>query len=239
MSAWAPRRFWTSAQVVETVGGYTIHLDGRPVRTPAKAALVLPTRALAAEIATEWDAQEGLIRPATMQLTRSANSAIDKVTPNLPGVFAEITGFGASDLICYRAEAPQALADRQAQAWDPLLDWAATYLGAPLKVTQGIVPIAQPPESLGRLTGHVENLPPFVLTALHDLVALSGSLIIGLRALHPGADIGALWQASRIDEDWQVECWGADDEAAAMAAAREAAFHHAARFFDLVAATSR
>lgn len=237
MTAWAPKRFWTSAQVVDAAGGYTIHLDGRPVRTPAKAGLVVPSRALAEEIAREWDAQDGLVRPATMPLTRSANSAIDKVTPNVPGVVTEITGYGASDLLCYRAEGPQALTDRQVLAWDPLLEWAETHLGAPLRVTQGIVPIAQPPETLARLTGHVRSLPPFVLTALHDLVALSGSLVIGLRALQPGADVGALWQASRIDDDWQAECWGVDDEAAATAAARRAAFHNAARFLDLLAVT--
>lgn len=239
MSAWAPRRFWTSAQAVPATGGYTVTLDNRPVRTPGKAALIVPTRALAEEIAHEWDAQEGVIRPATMPLTRSANSAIDKVAPNLAGVVAEISGYGASDLICYRAEGPRALADRQALAWDPLLDWAATHLGAPLRVTQGVVPVSQPPKSLARLKNHVERLPPFVLTALHDLVALSGSLVIGLRVLHPQADIDALWRASRIDEDWQTACWGVDDEAAAMAAAREDAFRTAARFFDLVAATSQ
>ena len=238
MSTWAPRRFWKTAQVVAEAGGYAIRLDGRPVKTPAKAAFILPTRALAQEIAAEWDAQDDTIRPATMPLTRSANSAIDKVTPNRPGVVAEIAGYGATDLLCYRADGPQAMTDRQAAAWDPLLDWADRTLGAPLRVTRGVVPVSQPENSLSRLAGHVDARPPFELAVLHDLVALSGSLIIGLRALHSGADIGALWRASRIDEDWQAESWGRDDEAETMAAQRQEAFHHAARFFDLIAVTS-
>lgn len=238
MSTWAPRRFWKTAQVVAEPGGYAIRLDGRPVKTPAKAAFILPTRALAQEIAAEWDAQDDTIRPATMPLTRSANSAIDKVMPNRHGVVAEIAGYGMTDLLCYRAEGPRALTDRQAAAWDSLLDWADRTLGAPLRVTRGIVPVSQPDDSLSRLTGHVDARPPFELAALHDLVALSRSLIIGLRALHPGADIGALWRASRIDEDWQAESWGRDDEAETMAAQRQEAFHHAARFFDLIAVAS-
>jgi chaperone required for assembly of F1-ATPase len=239
MSDWAPRRFWKSAQVVTEAGGYTIRLDGRPVKTPAKARFVLPTEALAQEIAAEWDAQGDMIRPATMPLTRAANSAIDKVAPNVPDVVAEIVGYGASDLLCYRADGPQALTARQAEVWDPLLGWAAEALGAPLRVTRGVVPVSQPHPSLARLADHVRERPPFELTALHDLVALSGSLIIGLRALNPEAGLDALWRASRIDEDWQIENWGEDDEAAAAMVARRRAFVDAARFFELSAATSR
>lgn len=234
MSTWAPRRFWTSAQVVAAPGGHTIQLDGRPVRTPAKAPLILPTHALALAIAGEWDAQDKILRPATMPLTRAANSAIDKVMPNVAGVIAEIAGFGASDLLCYRAEGPQALVDRQAAAWDPLLDWAATALGARLSVTRGVVPVAQSGDSLDRLAAHLGRLDAFTLTGLHDLVALSGSLIIGLRALAGGADADALWRAARIDEDWQIEQWGEDDEAMAMAASRRAAFDDALRFLSLL-----
>lgn len=238
MSEWAPRRFWTSAQVAPEAGGYAIRLDGRPVKTPAKARLILPTQALAQEIAAEWDAQQDRVRPATMPLTRAANSAIDKVAPNMAGVADEVAGYGAHDLLCYRAEGPQALAARQAGAWDPLLDWAERELGARLRVTRGVVPVSQPGPSLARLADHVRARPAFELTALHDLVALSGSLIIGLRALHPGAGLDALWRASRIDEEWQIENWGEDDEAAAAATARRRAFEDAARFFELSAVTS-
>ncbi len=132
-AGWTAKRFWQAATAEATEGGFTVRLDGRPVKTPAKAPLVLPTLALAQAIAAEWDAQTGTVRPATMPLTRAANSAIDKVAPMRAEVIAELAGYGGTDLLCYRAEGPEALVARQAAAWDPLLDWAATALRAPLR----------------------------------------------------------------------------------------------------------
>lgn len=232
MTGWARRRFWTAAAVeADGAEGFRVVLDGRDVRTPAKAPLRVPTRALAEAIAAEWAAQGDTIDPEAMPVTRAANSAIDKVAPDPAAVVAEVAGFGASDLLCYRADGPGVLVARQAAAWDPLLHWADRALGAPLRVTRGIVHVAQPPESLAALHARVAALDPFGLTALHDLVSTSGSLVIGLRALEPDADIKALWAASRIDEDWQIEQWGEDAEARAAADAREGAFRLAERFY--------
>lgn len=239
MSGWAPKRFWTAAKVVPEGGGFAVHLDERKVRTPAKAPLVVPTAPLAKAIAAEWDAQSGIIKPETMPMTRSANAAIDKVAPNVSGVVAEIAGYGATDHLCYRAEGPADLIHRQALAWDPLVDWAHATYGAKLTVTAGVMHVPQPPQSVQRLRQEVQALGPFTLTALHDLVALSGSLIIGLRALHDDADIDLLWQISRIDEDWQAEKWGLDDEAAVTAIEKRRAFAHAALFHQLGKITQR
>lgn len=232
MSGWAARRFWTAAGVAPEGAGWSVRLDGRPVRTPARAPLVVPTERLAAAIAAEWDAQSAEVRPAAMPLTRAANAAIDKLPVHRAAVVAEIAGYGASDLLCYRAEVPAGLCARQAAAWDPLLAFAAETLGAALAVTRGVMPVAQPPASLARLEAAVRALDDWALTALSDLVSLSGSLVIGLAVVH-GRDPAALWPLSRIDEDWQAELWGTDDEAAAAAALRAAAFRDAARFLDL------
>ena len=233
MSAWAAKRFWTLAQTVETDAGFTVHLDARPVRTPAKAAFVLPTRAMAQAAAAEWQAQTGKVRPDTMPVTRAANSAIDKVTPLHRAVVAEVASFGATDLLCYRATFPQALIDRQAAVWDPVLDWATTAYAAPLHVTAGVIPVPQPTASLAALTAHVTALDPFRLMALHDLVAISGSLILGLAVTAGKLSADDAWQACRIDENWQAEQWGVDEDAAALQELRRLAFSQADRFYAL------
>lgn len=234
MSGWAAKRFWKAATVVAVETGFEVALDGRRVKTPAKSPLILPTRALAEAVAAEWQAQETTIAPESMPCTRSANAAIDKVTPQRTEVAQLIAAYGDSDLLCYRAEGPEALVARQAKAWDPMLDWAASALGARLSVAAGVIHIAQPAESLAVLDAAVAEFDAFELTALHDLVALSGSLVLGLAASHGVAPAEDLWNLSRVDEDWQVELWGADEEAAENAALRRAAFLHAARFLQLV-----
>ena len=233
MSEWAPKRFWKAAEVTTGSEGFSVALDGRPVRTPAKAALILPTAAMAAAIAAEWDAQQGVLRPETMPMTRMANSAIDKVRVLQAAVVAEVAGFGASDLLCYRAEDPDELVQRQRQGWDPLLDWAATRLQAPLVQTGGIMPVAQPEASLARLTGAVRAFDAFRLTALHDLVSITGSLVLGLAIAEDRLSPDQAWALARIDEDWQAEQWGVDEEAAAQAAHRRQALLDAARFLRL------
>jgi chaperone required for assembly of F1-ATPase len=233
MSGWAAKRFWTLATAVETEAGFTVHLDARPVRTPAKSAFTLPTRAMAQAAADEWQAQQGKVRPETMPVTRMANSAIDKVTPLRDAVVAEIAGFGATDLLCYRATTPQALIDRQAAAWDPVLHWSATTLNAPLTTTHGVIPIAQPEASLDALTARVQALDPFRLMALHDLVAISGSLLLGLAVTAGKLTAESAWNVCRIDENWQAEQWGEDEEAAQHAELRRVAFLQADRFYAL------
>ncbi|RAP39739.1 ATPase [Rhodovulum viride] len=233
MTEWALKRFWTEAGIGTAEGGYAVLLDGRPVKTPAKMPLVVPTRAMAEAIALEWDAQDAQVAPLTMPVTRAANAAIDKVRVQRAEVAELIAAYGESDLLCHRAESPPALARRQAAAWDPLLAWAAEALGAPLTPTVGVIPMRQPAESLARLRARVAGFDPFELTALHDLVGLSGSLVIGLAAAETVETPERLWDLSRIDETWQEEQWGSDAEAAEAAAARRRDFLQARRFLDL------
>ncbi len=233
MSGWSAKRFWTRADVVEQDAGFAVELDGRPVKTPAKAPLVLPTRALAEAVAAEWDAQQGHVRPETMPLTRWSNSAIDTVTPQFDAVVEIVAAYGATDLVCYRAETPAGLVARQAEGWDPLMQFAARDLGAPLVATTGVIPVAQPPASLARLEAAVRTLDPFALTAFHDLVSLSGSLVLGFAVIRGVAAPEALWDVSRLDEAWQAEVWGSDDEAEAAAALKRQTFLDAFKFHEL------
>lgn len=228
--SWAPKRFWTAATAQPEGGGFAVHLDGRPVRTPAKTPLLLPTESLARLIASEWDAQQGEVRPETMPATRMANSALDKVAPQFDGVVGEVSRYGGSDLLCYRADAPQDLVDRQ-RAWDSLLDWSADRLQARLTVTTGVIPVDQPEEALTRLKDHVRAMTAFELAALHDLVAISGSLILGLAVALRRLDGDEAFALSRIDESFQTEKWGIDEEAAGMDAKRRIAFLDAEKFF--------
>ncbi|MFZ1467784.1 MAG: ATP12 family protein [Paracoccaceae bacterium] len=233
MSVWVAKRFWTTASAQPCDGGYTVRLDDRSVKTPAKAPLVVPTLALAQGIAAEWNAQIGVIKPATMPLTRAANSAIDKVAPLLDAVIDELTSYGGTDLLCYRATHPQALIDRQADAWDPLVEWAATSLHAPLRVTQGVIPVDQPISSLARLRGHVDGFDNFGLSGLHDLVAISGSLVLALAVASGKLEAATAFALSRVDNHWQAEAWGQDEEEAETEALRAAAFAQADRFLTL------
>lgn len=230
MAEWAPKRFWKEAAVADLPEGFAVRLDGRPVRTPGKAPLVVPTRALAQAIAAEWDAQAERVDPETMPYTRAANAAIDKVTPRFDDVARMLADYADADLLCYRAEGPDALVQRQAAAWDPLLDWADKALGARLVPVSGVMHMPQPGESLRALGNRVFALTPFELTALHDLVTISGSLVIGLAVIHEGREVAELWETSRIDEIWQEEVWGVDEEAAERTENRRKAFHHAAKF---------
>ena len=233
MSAWKAKRFWTEARAEPCEGGFTVRLDNRPVKTPAKVALVVPTLALAQAIAAEWDAQQGAVRPETMPVTRAANSAIDKIVPQRAEVVDIVAAYGGSDLLCYRAVGPEALVARQAAGWDPLLDWAAQAVGARLAVTRGVMHVAQDDGALARLTARVAAFTPFELAAVHDLVAISGSLVLGLAVTDGRLSAQEAWALSRIDEAWQVEQWGEDEEAAASEAARHEAFLAAARFYAL------
>ena len=233
MSAWKAKRFWTAAEAVACDGGFTVRLDGRPVKTPAKAALVVPTQAMAEAIAVEWDAQTSEVKPATMPVTRAANSAIDKIIPQRDEVVEIIAAYGQSDLLCYRALGPAALVERQAAGWDPVLDWAAKVLGARLDVTAGVMHVAQPPEALARLTARVAGMTEFQLAGFHDLVAISGSLVLALAVTERRLSEDEAWALSRVDETWQIEQWGADEEAAELEAARRVAFGEASRFYAL------
>lgn len=233
MSEWKQKRFWKEAAPVAVEGGHTVELDGRRLKTPAKAALTLPTAGLAQAVATEWAAQDEHIDPLSMPFTRSANAAIDKVAHQHAEVADMLAGYGDSDLLCYRATDPASLVARQAQGWDPALDWAAEELGVRLEVFAGVVHQPQAPEGQQQLAARVHAMSDFQLAAFHDLVSLSGSLILGFAAASGWRDADAVWQLSRLDELWQEEQWGQDEEAQEMAETKRTAFLHAKRFFDL------
>ncbi|MRX51033.1 ATPase [Paracoccus sp. S-4012] len=231
---WKARRFWTAADPRQAEGGWEVALDDRVLRTPGKLPLLLPTPELARAVAEEWQAQGDLIAPLTMPLTRAVNSAVERVTPQREAVAAMLCEYGGTDLLCYRAEAPLSLTQRQAAAWDPLLDWAAGRYGARLRVTAGILPVAQDAAALAALAQRVSGLDPFRLTALHDLVTLPGSLILGLAVLEGRLDPDAAHAIGRTDELFQAEQWGTDDEAEAAAAGRLAAMRSAGRLLQLL-----
>lgn len=233
MSGWKAKRFWKEATAEPCDGGFTVRLDGRAVKTPAKAAFVMPTMAMARSAAAEWDAQHGAVDPETMPVTRAVNSAIDKLALQFDEVVGLLAAYGASDLLCYRATGPAPLVARQAAAWDPLLQWAAQELGAPLNATAGIVHIAQPPESLERLHELTAGFDCFRLAAFHDLVAISGSLILGFAVVRGRISAAEAFDLSRIDEAWQAEIWGVDDEAAALEVSKRQAYLAAAEFLAL------
>jgi chaperone required for assembly of F1-ATPase len=230
------RRFWTEVAVAPAADGFEVRLDGRPLNTPAQAPLRLPTRALAEAVAAEWRAVEGDLRPEALPFTRAANVALDRVPQTRAAVVAAVAAYGDSDLLCYRAAAPAALRRRQAAAWDPPLAWAAAALGAPLATAEGVIHRPQPPASLAALRASVAAADDFALTALHELVALSGSLVLALAVARGALDPVAAWALARLDETWQAELWGEDAEAAAAAARRRAAFLRAARMLEMLAA---
>ena len=233
MSEWKARRFWTSAGTRAVDSGWEVILDDRPLRTPGKRPLVLPTRALAEALAVEWDAQGDVIDPNAMPLTRAANSAIEKVAPQFHGVATMLAEYGGTDLLSYRAEEPEALVRAQAEGWDPLIDWSATELRAPLRITHGVIPVPQDPAALLKLHAEVAALDVFGLTALHDLVTLPGSLILGLAVIRGRLDAETAQSLSRIDEEFQASRWGRDEEADAAAAARLTAMRDSERFWHL------
>jgi chaperone required for assembly of F1-ATPase len=232
MSEWKAKRFWKAVCVLEDAEGFGIALDDRPVRTPAKRPLIVPTRSLAEAIAVEWDAQEAAINPGTMPFTRTANSALDKVAVQKDEVADMLADYGDADLLCYRATHPDALVARQAAEWDPMLDWAEATLGARLEARAGVMHVPQDPAALALLRARVHALDAFELAAFHDLVSLSGSLILGFAAVAEIRSPKAIWTISRLDEIWQAEEWGQDDDAEAVAAIKEAAFVHAKQVFD-------
>lgn len=233
MSGWKAKRFWKGVSVVAEAGGFAVLLDARPLRTPAKSALILPTRIMADGIAAEWHAVVGAVDPRLMPITRAANAAIDKVAAQFDEVAGLIAAYGGSDHLCYRAAAPAELVQAQSVALDPLLIWASETLQAPLTTTQGIVPVAQPATSLANLTARVTACTNFQLTALHDLVSLTGSLVLGLAATTDDFPAETLWGLSRFDEDWQSKQWGRDEESFAAAQRKREDFLQARHFWKI------
>ena len=227
----APRRFYETATVAAAPAGFAVRLDGRPVRTPGRGLLTAPTREIASGIAAEWDAQGERIDPTTMPLTRLANTAIDGVADRMDEVRADVVRYAGSDLLCYRAERPHGLVEREATAWDPLLTWAAKDLRANFVLGQGIVHVAQPSEALTRFANAVATVDtPFRVTGLHVMTALTGSAIVALAVTLGELDVDSAWSAAHVEENWNIHQWGADEEAAARRATREVDMRAAALF---------
>lgn len=226
------KRFWKDVAVTPEGG---IALDGWPVRTPGRLPLVVPFPALAEAIAEEWRAVGETIDPRAMPLTGLANAAIERIAPDAPAFAGGIAVYGGSDLLCYRAE-PGPLAQRQAALWDPVLDWARERYGVVFVVTDGVMPVEQPPLTLARLREAAVALSPWALAPLSPVVSLLGSLVLGLAVVERAVDADAAWSAAHVDEDWQAEQWGEDALAAETRAVREAEYRAAVRFLDLIRA---
>lgn len=232
MSEWKAKRFWKEAKTEAVEGGFAVRLDGRPVKTPAKALLVVPTSVIAKAIAAEWDAQTDVIDPLSMPYTRMANAAIDKVAIQKAEVADMLAAYGDADLLCYRADAPEELVARQAAIWDPYLDWATEVLGARLHSRTGLMHESQDQAALDTLLARTHALDAFELAAFHDLVSLTGSLVLGFASAQDDAAPDEIWAASRLDETWQEEQWGVDEEAREVAEIKKASYFHAKAFFD-------
>ena len=225
------KRFWRSVSVDSD---NVVRLDERPVRTPGRSPLALPTDALAQAIASEWDAVEETIDPRAMPLTGLANAAIDRVAPDPAAFAAGLAAYAKSDLLYYRADSPAELIAREAAAWNPLLDWARDRYDVHFELVSGVMHRPQPAATIARLSEAVASRPPFRLVALQPLVTISGTLV-GTLALAEGAiDVEALWNAALVDEMWQVDQWGEDVLAAEARDARHRDFAAAARFLALV-----
>lgn len=233
MSEWKQKRFWKEASAAPEDGGWAVLLDGRKLKTPAKATLILPTQAMAEAVAAEWNAQVEHVDPATMPMTRSANAAIDKVAIQFAEVADMLAAYGDSDLLCYRAESPRELSERQASLWDPVLDWAEATFGARLEPRAGVMHAPQAADALKLLSAQVHAMTPFQLAAFHDLVGISGSLILGFATARDWKSPDEIWALSRVDETWQEEQWGEDEDATRIASIKRDEFLHAKRFFDL------
>lgn len=204
------RRFYRNAAITSTADGHGVVLDGKPIYTPARRLLAAPMPATAEAIAAEWEAQRDVIDPATMPLTRLANSIIDGVAGAEAPVAAEIEKYLGSDLLFYRAATPQKLRERQAKEWDPILAWARDALGADFKLGEGIVHVAQPEAALNAAAAAIPA-DPWRLGAVHVVTTLTGSALIALALLRGRLTAEAAWQAAHVDEDWNMEQWGRDE----------------------------
>lgn len=228
------KRFYKDAAAVAGEGGWGIALDGRAVRTPARVPLLMPTEALAQEVASEWAAQGEEIKPLTMPLTGLSNAAIDRVAPDCATFAQGLAVYAETELLAYRADYPPPLVARQAAVWDPLLAWARSRYDVAFNVTAGIVHVAQPPATLARIAAAFAALDAFRLAALNQAVTITGSAVIALALNEGHVDASAAYAAGHLDEIWQAEQWGSDPLAEAPRAERQFNLASAARFLELL-----
>ena len=228
------KRFWTCAEAVSGEDGWAVLLDGKPLRTPGREPLAVPSAALANAIAAEWEAIEDKVDPGAMPLTGLANAGIDRVLADQPAFAAGLARYAEGDLACYRAGSPGELVRRQAASWDPLLAWARRRFDVDFAVTHGVMHVDQPSATVQRLGHAVASLDPFRLAALSPLVTIGGSLIAALAVLERALTPEAAWHAVIVDERWQLDQWGSDSEAEKALENRRRDFLAAARFLDLL-----
>jgi chaperone required for assembly of F1-ATPase len=228
------KRFWKAADVTRYGDGWAVSLDGRPLRTPARASLEVPGEALARAIADEWNGVEGDVDPRDMPLTGLANAAVDRVAPDKAAFAASLTRYAEADLACYRAEGPHALVARQSKAWDALLDWARRRFDVDFQTTAGLLHVPQPAATVDRLGHAVAALDPFRLAGLSPLVTIGGSLVAALAVIEKAITPEEAWDAVSVDQRWQLDQWGSDTEAEQVLANRRRDFHAAAQFLELL-----
>lgn len=232
----ALKRFYKLCAVESTEDGHSVTLDGRSIRTPGRASLTLPSKPLADVVAAEWDAQGDEIDAHSMPMMQLASTAVDRVVPRRETVIDDIAAYGRTDLLCYRAEHPAALVERQGTVWQPLLDWAALRYDAPLLVTGGVIPVDQPENSMAAVRSAVAESDDFGLSALYSLTVACGSVVLALAVREDEIEPEAAYAASQLDETWQAEQWGSDPEAEARRERLRTDIHAAARFLALLRA---
>jgi chaperone required for assembly of F1-ATPase len=221
------KRFYTSTGVGEADGGFTVTLDGRPIKTPSGRTVIVPARALAETIAAEWTGQSEFIEPLTMPLTRFANSVVQGVVEQIEAVREDVAKYFASDLLFYRAGHPEGLAAREAAHWDPILFWAAEALGAHFILAEGVMHVRQPDSAIAAARAGLPD-DPWAIAAMHMITALTGSALLALALFHGVIDPDQAWTAAHVDEDWNAEKWGLDEEVAARKVAKLVDFKAAA-----------
>lgn len=227
------KRFYSQVAVAESVDGFGVRLDGRDLRTPAGQPLRIASRQLAEAVAEEWQSQGETVRPESMPLMQLASTAVDRVAPNRAAIIDQLVGYGGTDLVCYRADSPRDLVERQERVWQPVVDWAAVGLGAELVVTSGVIPLAQPAETLERLRIIIEGYDDLRLTALQSAVAAMGSLLLGLALVEGELEAEEAFAASQLDELYEIEFWGEDEEARIRRDALRTDVASAARLLEL------
>ena len=229
------KRFYREAAATPSENGFGIALDGKPVRTPGRAPLEVSSRALADAIADEWNSQKDKIDPRSMALTGLANGAIDRIAPDKTAFARGLAVYGESDLLCYRAEGPGPLVRRQSELWDPILEWARRRYDVAFETVAGILHRPQPPATIERLGQAVHARTAFELAGLSPLVTVSGSLLVALALAEGAVGLEQAWNAAMLDEQYQIEQWGEDDEALKALASRRTDFEAGARFLALLA----
>src|SRR4051794_17704639 len=225
------KRFYASAGVAETDGGFSITLDGRPIKTPSGKIVIAPKREIADAIAAEWQAQQENIDPLTMPLTRFANSVVEAVADRVDAVADDIAKYLGSDLLFYRAGHPEGLVARETAHWDPIVFWAAKTLGAHFMLAEGIVHVRQPDSAIASARAAFPD-DPWSIAALHVVTTLTGSALLALALAHGVREPHQIWAAAHVDEDWNIEKWGIDEEVAARRAARLVDFQAATKILN-------